>query len=167
MDRSELERLYQRSGAAVERRCRALLGDGEEARDMVQEVFLRAVRSADAFRGDASPTTWLYRITTNLCLNRLRDRKAEVPIDVVAPLLPSRGPSPEGEAAAKEQAASLLAGLDLPTREAVVYHYLDGMTQDEIAKVTGWSRRTIGKRLSKLQERVDALKVAGAAAGRP
>jgi RNA polymerase sigma-70 factor (ECF subfamily) len=165
MDRSELERLYQRCGAAVERRCRALLGDGEEARDMVQEVFLRAVRSADAFRGDASPTTWLYRITTNLCLNKLRDRKAEVPIEIMAPLLAARGPSPEGEASAKQQAAALLAGLDRPTREAVVYHYLDGMTQDEIARVTGWSRRTIGKRLSRLQERVDALRGERAAEG--
>jgi RNA polymerase sigma-70 factor (ECF subfamily) len=167
MDPKELAQLYQRSGAAVERRCRALLGDGEEARDMVQEVFLRAVRSAGAFRGEASPTTWLYRITTNLCLNRLRDRKAEVPIEIVAPALHARGPSPEGETAARQAAEALLDGLDRRTREAVVYRYLDGMTQEEIARVTGWSRRTVGKRLGLLQARLERLRGERAEAVRP
>jgi RNA polymerase sigma-70 factor (ECF subfamily) len=167
MDPKELAQLYQRSGAAVERRCRALLGDGEEARDMVQEVFLRAVRSAAAFRGEASPTTWLYRITTNLCLNRLRDRKAEVPIEIVAPALRAHGPSPEGETAARQAAEALLDGLDRRTREAVVYRYLDGMTQDEIARVTGWSRRTVGKRLGLVQARLERLRGERAEAVRP
>jgi RNA polymerase sigma-70 factor (ECF subfamily) len=156
MDRAELEALYTKSGAAVERRCRALLGDGEEARDMVQEVFLRAVRHADEFRGEASPTTWLYRITTNLCLNRLRDRKALVPIDLVAPLLTDGG-SVEGRTAAKEKAAELMEGLDDRTRAAIIYRYLDGMTQDEIAVLTGWSRKTLGKKLGSFEARALAL----------
>src|SRR5215475_12227092 len=104
MDRAELELLYTRSGAAVERRCRALLGDGEEARDMVQEVFLRAVRHADEFRGEASPTTWLYRITTNLCLNRLRDRKQHLPLELFAQVLPAAAATPEGAASARQSA---------------------------------------------------------------
>ncbi len=153
MDRAELEKLYETSGAAVERRCRALLGDGEEARDMVQEVFLRAVTHAGEFRGEASPTTWLYRITTNLCLNRLRDRKAQIPIELVASRLGGGG-TPEGAAAARERAAALLDGLDERERQVVVYRYLDGMTQDEIARVTGWSRRTLGKKLGRFEARL-------------
>jgi RNA polymerase sigma-70 factor (ECF subfamily) len=158
MERDELATLYQRYGAAVERRCRALLGDGEEARDMVQEVFLRATRSAREFRGESSPMTWLYRISTNLCLNRLRDRRATIPLELVAPLLPSPGVSPERAAGARDEARTLLADLDERTRAVVVYRYLDGMTQDEIAAVTGWSRRTLGKKLGAFEARAQALR---------
>jgi RNA polymerase sigma-70 factor, ECF subfamily len=153
MDRAELEQLYGRCGAAVERRCRALLGDGEEARDMVQEVFLRAVIHAEEFRGDSSPLTWLYRISTNLCLNRLRDRKQHLPLELFAAVLPERASTPEGRLAARQAARLLLAGLDERTQSAIVYRYLDGMTQDEIAGVTGWSRKTLGKKLRAFEER--------------
>jgi RNA polymerase sigma-70 factor (ECF subfamily) len=157
MTRGELEELYASAGAAVERRCRALLGDGEEARDMVHEVFLRAVIHGGEFRGEASPMTWLYRITTNLCLNRLRDRKQHLPLELLAEVLPAAATSPEGTASARQKAHALLDGLDERTRAAVVYRYLDGMTQDEIAEVTGWSRKTLGKKLREFEQRAQLL----------
>ena len=158
MNRAELEELYAAAGAAVERRCRALLGDGEEARDMVQEVFLRAVIHGREFRGEASPLTWLYRISTNLCLNRLRDRKQHLPLELFRELLPAAAASPEGAASARQAAEALLRDLDGRTRAAVVYRYLDGMTQDEIAEVTGWSRKTLGKKLKQFEARVQEMK---------
>ena len=166
MERAELEALYAQNGAAVERRCRALMGDREEARDMVQEVFLRAVLHVNEFRRESSPFTWLYRITTNLCLNRLRDRRSHLPLELVASLLPSPDSGPEGQAAARQAARDLLDGLDERTRSVVVYRYLDGMSQDEIARVTGWSRRTIGKKLARFDERARALRSAPAPAAR-
>src|SRR5262245_54544934 len=105
---------------------------------MVQEVFLRAVTHGDSFRGEASPMTWLYRITTNLCLNRLRDRKQHLPLELFAQVLPAEASTPEGTASARQAAEALLRDLDGRTRAVVVYRYLDGMTQDEIAEVTGW-----------------------------
>jgi RNA polymerase sigma-70 factor (ECF subfamily) len=157
MDRAELERLYACCGAAVERRCRALLGDGEEARDMVQEVFLRAVIHGREFRGAASPFTWLYRISTNLCLNRLRDRKQHLPLSLVAPLLESGGVSPERAAAARQASMVLFDGLDEKTQQLVVYRYLDELGQEEIAVLTGWSRKTIGKKLKAFEARAVEL----------
>jgi RNA polymerase sigma factor (sigma-70 family) len=156
--RAELEELYAAAGAAVERRCRALLGDGEEARDMVQEVFLRAVVHGNSFRGEASPLTWLYRISTNLCLNRLRDRKQHLPLELFAQVLPAQAATPEGAASARQAAQALLSGLDGRTRAVVVYRYLDGMTQEEIAQVTGWSRKTLGKKLREFEARVEEWK---------
>jgi len=121
---------------------------------MVQEVFLRAVTHGDSFRGEASPMTWLYRISTNLCLNRLRDRKQHLQLELFAQVLPALASSPEGAASARQAAQALLGDLDARTRAAVVYRYLDGMTQDEIAEVTGWSRKTLGKKLREFEERV-------------
>src|SRR4051812_48023586 len=110
MNRAELEELYSTAGAAVERRCRALLGDGEEARDMVQEVFLRAVSHGHQFRGDASPLTWLSRISPTLCLTRLRDRKQHLPLELFASVLPSLAATPERAASARQAALALLDG---------------------------------------------------------
>src|SRR5260370_37301217 len=57
------------------RLCERMLGDAEEARDAAQEVFLKAYRKAGDFRPQGQVYTWLYRIATNLCLNKLRRRR--------------------------------------------------------------------------------------------
>jgi RNA polymerase sigma factor (sigma-70 family) len=75
IERDTVEALYRAYGSAVERRARALLGNDAEASDAVQDVFIRVLQCYCEFRGESSPMTWLYRITTNLCLNRLRDRR--------------------------------------------------------------------------------------------
>lgn len=54
---------------------RMLDGDREEAEDIAQETFIKAYRSLDSFRGQASFSTWLYKIATNLCIDRARTRK--------------------------------------------------------------------------------------------
>src|SRR5690242_5889615 len=73
MPEESIDRLYKRFAPVVFRRARQLLGDESTAWDAVQEVFMRIMRSSDAFRNQASPMTWIYRITTNYCLNVLRD----------------------------------------------------------------------------------------------
>jgi RNA polymerase sigma-70 factor (ECF subfamily) len=55
-----------------------LLRDGREAEDLAQEAFLRAWKGLGTFRGDAKFTTWLYRIVTNLCYNRLESLRREL-----------------------------------------------------------------------------------------
>jgi RNA polymerase sigma-70 factor (ECF subfamily) len=50
-------------------------GDREEAEDITQEAFIKAYRSLDSFRGQASFSTWLYKIATNLCIDRARTKK--------------------------------------------------------------------------------------------
>ena len=52
-----------------------MLGDHEEAEDVAQEAFVKAYRALDSFRGQAQFSTWLYRITTNLCIDRVRAKK--------------------------------------------------------------------------------------------
>ena len=80
IDRTSLEALYSRYSRSVWRRATRILADDDAAKDVTQEVFLRAIAvdAKDAF--DASPMAWLYRVTTNLCLNRLRDAKRRTEI---------------------------------------------------------------------------------------
>jgi RNA polymerase sigma factor (sigma-70 family) len=141
-----IEDLYRRHGAMVLRRARRILGDEEAARDAMQEVFVKVMRERESFRGDASPVTWLYKVTTNLCLNKIRDAGRQR--QLLAENAPVReeasgGAAPEDRAAV----AKLIASLPDDLREIAVYYYVDEMNQDEIAEITGVSRRTIGNRL--------------------
>lgn len=156
MDRDEIEGLYRTYGPAVLRRARAILGDEAAARDAMQEVFVRAFTHAEAFRGEALPMTWLYRITTNLCLNRVRDESRQ------RDLLLTQRPAEEPSAPSMEDGATLSAILrrvPAELQEIAVYYFVDGMSHDEIAELLAVSRRTVGNRV---QEFLDAARAAGA-----
>ena len=70
----ELVRLYEKRVYAVALRS---AGSPEDAADIVQEVFLRAWRSIESFRGDSGFSTWLFRITMNLCVDFARHKHAQ------------------------------------------------------------------------------------------
>lgn len=157
--------LYDRHAAAVFRRCRALLGDEQAALDATQDVFLRALRQREAFRGEASPSTWLYRITTNLCLNRLRDQRGRSQrLDRAGQegrdglevgdgaLFGGRGGGGAAELDRRILVRSLLYTVDEETRQVVVAFFFDGMTHEEICAVVGLSRPTVAKRLEQFRQ---------------
>ena len=141
IERTEVEALYRAYGSVVHRRARALLGNEAEASDAVQDVFIRVLRSYREFRGQSSPMTWLYRITTNLCLNRLRDRRRRSELHLE---LAEEQPSVGRRMELTPDVRKLLAALPDDAAAAGVYYYLDGMTHEEIAGVLGVSRRTAG-----------------------
>ncbi len=144
MDHAQVSDLYQRYGPVIHGRCLKLLGNEDEAADALQEVFVRVLRSRAAFRGAARPTTWIYRIATNLCLNRIRDRKPTQEL-VETDLPPAR--DPERDAVWRDLAGRLCARADERSLTIALHYFVDGLTQEEIVTVTGLSRRTIGKRL--------------------
>jgi RNA polymerase sigma-70 factor (ECF subfamily) len=137
----------------VLRRARTLLGDEEAAWDAVQEVFVRALQNARAFRRQSSPSTWLYRITTNYCFNVMRDagRRREKLRDLV--LAAPRAAEQTGPEVGLTLRA-LLARLPDELSEIAVYYHVDRMSHGEIAALMGVSRRTIGNRLQEFQRRV-------------
>jgi RNA polymerase sigma-70 factor (ECF subfamily) len=157
IDRAELEALYRAYGPLVRRRARTLLGDDLEAQDALQEVFVRVIGAMNEFRRQSQPSTWLYRITTNLCLNRLRDgRRRRDHLarlgDEAARMSRAPGLSPEARAALRR----VLAEVSPELSEIAVYYYVDDMDQAEIANALGVSRRTIGYRLDRF--RIEAQK---------
>src|SRR5262245_62417259 len=70
-----IEDIYRRHGDVVLRRATAILGDSTEALDVLQQIFLALLDDPTRFEGRSAVTTWLYRVTTNTCLNRLRDQQ--------------------------------------------------------------------------------------------
>jgi RNA polymerase sigma-70 factor (ECF subfamily) len=147
--------LYTRYGALVLRRARALLGDDQAAWDALQEVFVRALKAHGDFRGDARATTWLYRITTNHCLNLLRDGSRRRDL-TTRNLIPPAGPDAE-VADLRLTIARVLDDLPVEVCEIAVYAHVDGMSQEEIAEVVGLSRKTVGQRLREFQTRAQQM----------
>ena len=144
----DIPALYHRYGDLVLGRCRTLLRNDADAQDAMQEVFLKLHRFRDSFRGDSSPSTFLYRITTTTCLNRMRSRRRrpEDPVEELPPL-----PSCESvldALAVREMLEQLLGEADDKTRECLVYHYVDGMTHDEVGEMVSLSGAAVRKRIS-------------------
>ena len=117
-----------------------LLGDRAEAEDVAQEAMLRLWRVAPDWRqGEAKVTTWLYRVTTNLCTDRLRmrQRRKVLALDD-APDIEDGAPAAETVLIEADRMVALdaaLAALPDRQREAVVLRHIEGLTNPEIAAV--------------------------------
>jgi RNA polymerase sigma-70 factor (ECF subfamily) len=156
----QLEQLYVRHSRNVFRRARELLGDDDAARDATQEVFMRVLRIGGNVPSEPTPTAWLHRTTTNLCLNRLRDRRRrqEILTSAYAPALMGAGAAaapPIGEPRAI--VLDILDRIPEELQDVAVYALLDELTYEEIARLLGVSKRTVCNRLAAFREMVGRL----------
>ena len=129
------------------RLCVMYLHDREQAKDAVQETFLKAYRNLDSFRGDASEKTWLTRIAVNTCKDLLKSAWTRNTDRSVTP-----DTLPEGSTGFDEQDDTVTrAVMSLPPglKEAVLLHWYQGLTLEEMAKVLRLPRSTINYRLKK------------------
>ena len=121
-----------------------LLGRGDDAQDVAQEAFLRLWTAAPRYRPTAALKTFLYRIVTNLCLDRNRRRKHE-PLDDF-PELTDAALSPTDQMIRHERERAVHEALDeLPDRQrmAVVLRHFEGMSYGEMAEILSTSEKGI------------------------
>ena len=144
-DRGAFDEIVRRTYVDTYTLAVRLTATEEDARDVVQDAYLRAWKGIRRFRGDAQFTTWMYRITANTAttLTSKRRRQRTVPIDEVAdPVETEIAMHPELATESSELMAELAAALDeLPPRlkTLVVLKDVYGLTHDEIAKELGIS----------------------------
>ena len=151
-----IEDLYRRYGGTVARRVRRFVPPCD-VEEVVHEVFLKAMEREASFRGDASPVTWLYHIATNHCLNRIRDHKRRQELlfenRELPWILPADAPDTESTVFLEQ----LWSQLDDTLTMVGIYYFVDGLTHEEIARITGTSRRTVGNRIEALKAQAKAL----------
>ncbi|MGJ8544818.1 MAG: RNA polymerase sigma factor [Sulfitobacter sp.] len=125
-------------GPRVLAHARYMLGDAAEAEDVAQEAMLRLWKIApDWDAGRAKVTTWLYQVTGNLCVDRMRKRRPSAPLDQVAEP-PDPAPGVEAELLTAARNAALedaLQALPERQRQAVVLRHIEGLSNPQIAQI--------------------------------
>jgi RNA polymerase sigma-70 factor, ECF subfamily len=157
----DVEALYTRYGPMVLRRCRSMLGGDEaEALDALQDTFVQVLRHRE--RLDArGPSSLLYCIATNVCLNRLRTLRRRPwggGDEVLAGIASAE--DVESRAVAVGYLDRIFASELASTRAMAVMHFVDGMTLEEVARHARLSVSGVRKRLSGLRTRARALEEA-------
>lgn len=126
---------------------RMLGGDRAEAEDVTQEALMKLWRAAPGWRpGEAKVSTWLYRVTANLCIDRLRRRKRAGPALEAIPEPADPAPSVAEHMQARDRVAALDAALgQLPDRQrqAVILRHIEGLGNPEIAQAMDITPRAV------------------------
>jgi RNA polymerase sigma-70 factor (ECF subfamily) len=166
-DRPEAGASAQRLGALFDahqarlyRLARRMLTDGEEARDLVQEAFVRAARRPAAVpTGEGAAAAWLTRVLVNLCRDRHRRlavRRREAPRPE-----PAQEPVAERRLAARSAVQAALARLSPRRRAVVVLHELEERSVAEIAHLLGLARPTVRWHLAVARKDLATILLAG------
>ena len=148
----ELVRLVEAYQTSLRRMCYAILRDRQQAEDAVQDTFLKAYKSLDAFRGESSEKTWLMRIAINTCRDfrrsawfRYLDRRI-TPEDLTA----------SAASPAEDRAELTAAIMRLPHKlqEVTLLHYYQNMTTREIAAALQIPQSTVSTRLTRARTKL-------------
>ncbi|HVF47478.1 MAG TPA: sigma-70 family RNA polymerase sigma factor [Pyrinomonadaceae bacterium] len=164
-EEAAFEILIDRYSAGIYALLFRLTENAEEASDLTQDTFLRALRSIRGFRGESELKTWLYRIAVNESRNRhrwwkRRRRNVTISLDdsigdtnkTVSDGLADRSINPEEETLRREREYVLKAALlDIPEvfREAIVLRDIEGWTYEETAAALNVGLGTIKSRISR------------------
>ena len=147
--------MYAKFGPSIYSRCRRLLKDPIAAQDATQDIFLKVMRYIDRAPDEHATLSWIYRISTNHCLNLIRDvRRRPEPMDLVPE---QTEPSFEKGVVDRNFTNRLMGDAPEELRAPVILFHVKGMEQARIAEVLGISRRTVLNRLSAFTARARAL----------
>lgn len=158
-DREAMRALYER----YKRRVYSLVGriaGAEEAEELCQEVFLKAFRGLERFRGDAQLSTWLYRLAVNAALTHVARSKTryhapeELLDGVAAPTLPALH---DGDPRVRTRIEAALRSLPAGYRAVLVLHDVEGLQHEEIAEVLGCRVGTSKSQLHKARGKMREL----------
>jgi RNA polymerase sigma-70 factor (ECF subfamily) len=152
-----LGELYAKFAPAIYAHCRRFLQSPAAARDATQEAFIRVLARGVVLPREEEALRYLYRVSTNVCLNLLREHNVHTR---VVPTLAANSPhvsSAESGLADREFVNAVLDRCGEGGAKVAVMHYLDGMSQVEVAEVLGITRRTVFNRLRKVSRIAEDL----------
>lgn len=152
----DVEETYKRHGPMVLRRCRSLLRDEQQAVDAMHDVFVQLLVHRERLV-DKGACSLLWRIATNVCLNKIRSRRRR-PEDPQSELLAEIAAIDDAESrgVARVVLDKLFAREPVSTGTMAVLHLVDGMTLEEVAESVGMSVSGVRKRLRTLRAGVMA-----------
>jgi RNA polymerase sigma-70 factor, ECF subfamily len=155
-DRPAFDLLVRRHTPAMYRVALRIVGSPADAEDVVQDAWIAAWRALPRYRGDAAPSTWLYRIVTNSALAALRRRRPTAPLEpggwADSPEVADPAPDPEAAALRSAAAASVhraLRVLEPGQRAALVLREFEYLSYEEVATVLDITVAAVRSRLQR------------------
>lgn len=151
--KSSFDDLIAQYQTMVYRTAWRMLGNATDAEDVSQEVFLKLHSRLAEFQQQPNPSGWLYRVTVNQSLDRIRRRRPQTePEDLVSPAI-----SPEASAIRQEQLdrlARLLQRLSPQERAALVLRDLEGLSGRQVAEILQVSEETVRTAIFRAKEKL-------------
>jgi len=169
-DFSPASEIYDRYSSRIYNFAYRFLRNAEAAEDATQEVFVKMLKHANQFHGDAKLSTWLFSITANWCRDYLRksDNKAKEAEDVLiqipapAELAPDRNLERRQN---EERVQRALGALTPEQREAILLSRYQGLSYAEIAQISGCSEGAVKTRVFRAMETLKKVLMADAQGG--
>jgi RNA polymerase sigma-70 factor (ECF subfamily) len=165
LDRTEFEQVVAEYADRLYSIALRITGSPPDAEDAVQEAFLSAFRHLGQFRGESNPRTWLYRITVNAALQRVRERPLREYLEEPSALVDypedwsRRAEDPATVAELRAQVETALSNLAPDFRAAVVLRDVEGLSAREAAQILEISEAALKSRLHRgrllLREQLD------------
>ncbi|MDP4086115.1 MAG: RNA polymerase sigma factor SigW [Bacillota bacterium] len=144
--------------------CYRMLGNSHEAEDIAQEAFIRAFVNIKSYKQEFKFSTWLFRIATNLCIDRLRKKKPDFYLDAevegtegltMYSQVPSNTQLPENELESLELQDTVQKGiLNLPEkyRTVIILKYIEDLSLNEISEILDMPLGTVKTRIHRGRE---------------
>jgi len=137
--------------------CKAYTNSQEDFEDYYQEVCLQVWRSKDSFKGQSEWSTWIYRISLNVCLTYLKKSKNN-PQNLVSDILPPEAIDDsqsfdDGSIDQLYVAIKQLSEID----RGVILLYLEEKSYQEIAEIIGSNTNNIGVRIKRIKQRLNKI----------
>jgi len=161
-DISSFEKLVKKHKENIINIIYQFIGDKEEAEDLAIEVFLKVYQARGKYKPKAKFTTWLYKITTNLCLNKIREKEKFHTVSLNKPILREKeekelieeiadpSPLPQKILEEREKSALIRKAIDsLPPKQkiALLLRVYEELSYKEISKILGCSVKSVERRL--------------------
>ena len=156
-DYSPASEIYDRYSGRIYNFAFRFLKNAEAAEDAVQEVFVKMLKHANQFHGDAKLSTWLFSITANWCRDYLRksDNKAKEADDVLVQIAAPSELAPDRNLERRESELRVQRALQVLTpeqREAILLSRYQGLSYAEIAQIAGCSEGAVKTRVFRAME---------------
>ncbi|UII22492.1 RNA polymerase sigma factor [Fulvivirga ligni] len=149
------EKFVESNLRIINRICRAYASDSEEMKDYVQEVTIQLWKSYEKFKGDSQVSTWVYRVTLNVCLSL--SKKGERRVKTVSAL--PNDVMPDAHDPKHEQLEKLYAGIKKlkDTERAILLLYLEDKSYKEIADILGITVTNVGAKVNRAKTQLKSI----------